>query len=162
MNTSSSKQNGNCSIETIIKSVLFILLLSFVREASLAVYKWVDDRGDVVYSDKPNHESATEFTLKQEEASSLEELEEHIPQQHQLLEILQQERTDKSTDRQQQKADKQQQRKKCAEVKEQYEKVQHASFLYEETGDPHNPGVLSNEQRQAAEKKYTDYLEKNC
>lgn len=141
--------------------LLFMLLLLFSSAARLEIYRWTDENGQVVYSDKPINDQAHVVRIQQEE-NPVKSVPETLLPQDKLLQIMQQERAERQLSRAKEKQEQKQKQQKCAKVSQALQQMRNASFLYNQTNDPHNPDVLSNEKRQAEEQKYADYLKQHC
>lgn len=50
----------------------------------------------------------------------------------------------------------------CSRVRKELKKIKEASFFHEDTDDPYNPKIVSDEERKAEENKYQDYLKDIC
>lgn len=142
--------------------VLFLLtLLLFSDEAYSEIYKWLDENGKVVYGDKPVSKNADEIkiknTLHPDPASQ-----ERYKNQKKLLKILQEERNEKLSLKKEAQETKAKQEKECAELSAKLQKMKEYRALYEETDDPFNPKIISDEERKLEENKYEKYIKEHC
>lgn len=147
------------------KYILFALYISIQllvsQTVNSAVYKWIDENGNVLYGDKPGSDKADEIKIKQapkQDADSIEQLK----KQNKLLDVIQQEREEKIAQEQEEKETNAKQKQKCVELKKELQETKDASLLYEKTDDPDNPRILSDKERQSEENKYERYIEENC
>jgi len=75
---------------------------------------------------------------------------------------MQEERDEKIASEKEEKEKQEQQKLKCAEKIKELQEMKSASFLYEDTDDPYNPKIISDEKRKSEEAKYEKYIIKNC
>lgn len=113
--------------------LLLLLMLPLVIQA--AVYKWIDDEGNVHYGDKPTlSEPSVEVEVddivsvplydSNEGSMSREERRER------LLQSMEEDRLEKKQQREQQQALKQQNRKKCNRYRDRMRHYERASGIY--------------------------------
>lgn len=127
------------------------LLLSFtVADAAEEVYKWTDSDGRVHYGDRPRTTDHETITIKnvptfQEDVGQNND---RVQTRQRLLDIYQEERTQKEESRQAELAEKEKIKRECDLLKKQFKETSQARYLYHESDDPKNPIVLSNAQRQ--------------
>ena len=145
---------------TIIISSLFAPLL-FSNDVYSEVYKWIDENGKVVYGDKPASNNADEIKIKNTRNPDQHDVDRYKKQQK-LLDVMQEERDAKIALKREELEKQAQQEQKCAELRARLQKMKEASMLYEETDDPFNPKIISDEERKNEEKKYEEYIKGNC
>ncbi len=141
--------------------LFFLTPLLFLKTAYSDVYKWLDDDGKIIYGDKPAADNAEKIKIKNAPEKNQQD-QERVKKQQKLLNIIQEERDEKTSLKKEIKEKKYQQKLKCAEVIKALQEKKDASFLYEETDDPNNPKFLSNEERKSEEEKHVKYILKNC
>ena len=145
-------------------SITILILLQLIMSPVLAadVYKWIDENGNVVYGDKPvSKKDAGKVKIKQtagQEAFSKERYE----KRQRLLDVLEEERDEKITAAQENKKKQAKQKETCARLKTELTRLKQAGVLYKKTDDPKNPKIFTEEEKQAEEEKYRNYLDKNC
>jgi len=143
------------------KFLIIIFFLFCLSNANAEVYKWIDENGKVVYGDKPTSSDAEQIKIKKTPVQD-PLVQERYEKQNKLLEILKQERDEKNALKKEEKEKKDEQKRLCANARKKLKKIKDASFLYEKTDDPNNPRIWTDEERKAEEKKYEDYIKKNC
>ncbi len=145
-----------------IKSVIVIsLLLINTKPAYTEVYKWVDENGRTIYGDKPGNDGAAIVELKKDKVNSADS-EQRAQKRQKLLDVIDEERKTKIAEKEKLKKQKQEQQEKCRLLAAELEDIKNASYLYEETDDPYNPRIASDEERKSREMEYQDYLNDNC
>jgi len=132
--------------------ILVPLMFSWASLASAQIYKWVDEYGNVQFSDKPPAEGAEEIKLK-DSATPDPELQQHREKQQRLLEVMEEERAESAENKRKLAEQQARNRANCDRATRQLEEMRKANYLFEETGDPDNPRVLSNAERTAATAK---------
>ena len=141
---------------------LFIIFFLFcLSNANSEVYKWIDENGKVVYGDKPTSSDAEQIKIKRTPVQD-PEVQERYEKQNKLLDIMKQERDEKNALKKEEKKKKDEQNKMCADARKELKKIKEARYLYEDSDDPNNPRIWTDEERKAEEKKYEDYIKKNC
>jgi hypothetical protein len=75
---------------------------------------------------------------------------------------MQEERDEKVSQKLEEMDKKQKKKEKCAKLIKELQEAKDASLLYEDTDDPNNPKILSDEERKAEEVKYEKYIKENC
>ncbi len=143
------------------KFSIIIFFLFCLSNANAEVYKWIDENGKVVYGDKPASSDAEQIKIKKTPVQD-PLVQERYEKQNKLLEIMKQERDEKNALIKEEKERKDEQKRLCANARQELKKNKEASFLYEDTDDPNNPRIWTDEERKAEEKKYEDYIKKNC
>ncbi len=143
------------------KFLVFILFLTYLNTSWSEVYKWIDEDGKVVYGDKPASSNADKIKIKNAPAKD-ENYQERYKKQQKLLDVMQEERDEKIALIKEEKEKKEKQKLKCAGIIKELQGLKDAGFLYEETDDPYNPKIVSDEQRKIEEAKYEKYIKENC
>lgn len=143
-------------------NILIIFQLIMSPSAVAGVYKWVDEDGNVIYSDKPvSGKDADQVTIRKAPEQDRHSKERYKKRQR-LLDVLQEERNEKITAAREKRKKLAEQEQKCSALRKKLAKLKQASALYEKTDDPNNPKILTDEERKAAEEKYRQYLAENC
>jgi hypothetical protein len=127
--------------------VLLLVLLPLPWSLAAAqVYKWVDDNGRVHYGDRPRGEDAVPVEIHQGPDPD-PAMTKRRQKRQRLLEIFNEDRQER---RRQQEAARRKQReydRRCDEARRSLEATLNASYLYEKSGDPDNPRILTAEER---------------
>ena len=144
------------------KKLLLIIFLLFQFNLSLSeVYKWVDENGKTVYGDKPVSEEANIVEIKKTPKQD-KKYQERIEKQKKLLNVMKEERADEISRLNKEKEEKEKQEKECSKLKKELKKMKDSTHLFEETDDPHNPKIYTDEERKAEEDKREKYIQENC
>jgi len=143
----------------------FLLVLScsllLPHAVNSEIYKWVDESGKVHFGDKPGNMDAEKVEIKNNHNDD-NNYKERLKKQKRMLEIYQEERHEKNQTRAKIKEEKKKRVANCLLAKKQLREINDASFLYEESDDPSNPRILSNEQRLNETKKAEETVKKWC
>ena len=75
---------------------------------------------------------------------------------------MQEERDEKKAKKDETREKKEKQQQQCAKIKKELQKAKDASFLYEDTDDPNNPKILTDDERKSEIDKYSKYINENC
>jgi hypothetical protein len=124
----------NINREIDMRYVAFLLLLLASLVARAGVYKWIDENGNVHYTDSPTatqpsvemhvDDSATEPVYGEDGQMSREEKRER------LLQSMAEDRLEKQEQREKQRAIKRENRNKCNRYRDQMRHYERASSLY--------------------------------
>ena len=127
-------------------SVAFALVV-YLPVAGGAIYKWVDENGKVHYSDKP-HAEATELHIAPGSGESAPTLsdEQRRDKQRRVLEAFEKQRKEKQAAKAKAEQDKAKHAAHCANLREELQKVEQATYLYD-VDDDGNTIVYSKQQR---------------
>ena len=140
---------------------IFILQVLLAETVNAEVYKWTDENGKVVYGDRPGSDNADKFQIKDSPDPDQEYLERY-QKQKKLLDVMQEERHEDLALKQKEKEEKAKQEAVCTKLVKELQEMKDARLLYEESDDPYNPRILSDEQRKNEEQKYEKYIKENC
>jgi uncharacterized protein DUF4124 len=144
------------------KVLLFIsLFLLQINTAWSEVYKWIDENGKTVYGDKPVSNNADKIKIQHPPKQDKHYLERYKKQQK-LLNVMQEERDEKITVQKEENEKKEEQKLKCAGLIKELQEMKNSRLLYKDTGDPDNPKIYSEEERNTEERKYEKYIKQNC
>jgi len=143
------------------KLLIIVFFLFCVSHANAEVYKWIDENGKVVYSDKPTSSDADKIKIK---SSPVQDpvVQGRNEKQNKLLNVMQQERDERNDLKKEEKGKKEEQMKICADARKELQEIKDASYLYRETDDPNNPEIITDEERKAEQLKYEKFIKKNC
>ena len=121
----------------------------------------IDENGKTVYGDKPVSENANVIEIKKQPTTD-KAYQKRIEKQQKLLDVMQDERTEKQASQKQEQTKKEKQQQQCAKLRNQLQEAKNASFIYEDTDDPDNPRIYSDKERQVEMSKYEKYIKENC
>jgi len=145
-----------------IKSLLLISLLCLkINIAHSEVYRWTDENGKTVYGDKPTSSDADKVTIKKKPKPD-KAYQERVEKQKKLLGVIKEERNEVIAKKTKEKEEKEKQEKECSKLKKELEEMRIASHLYDETDDPNNPRIYTDEERKVEEEKFRDHIKENC
>lgn len=144
-----------------LSTLILVVLLVFTSQALAEVYKWVDERGRVHYGDKPTSDNAEKVTIQKGSANDplASEREE---KRRKLLDIYQEDRSRKKSDRAARIEEKKQRQANCAQAREKLEEIRRASYLYKDGNDAENREILSDSERGRAERESQQAVNKWC
>ena len=145
---------------------IFIFLLMLPLLAQAAVYKWIDDEGNVHYGDRPaGSEPSVEMEVDdsvtipsfggRDDSMSREERRER------LLQAMEEDRLEKKQQREQKQALKQRNRKKCNFYRDRMRHYQRASGIYQLDQDG-NRVYMSDADRAKSTKNLQKKIDKYC
>lgn len=144
--------------KTLLLIVFFLLHTNTVHSE---VYKWTDENGKTVYGDKPASNNADIIDIKKKPAQD-KYYQERYKKQQKLLDVMQEERDEKIALKKEENEKKEKQQQQCSKMKKELRETKDAGFIYEETDDPKNPKIYTDEERKAEEAKYEKYIKENC
>ena len=126
------------------------------------IYKWTDEDGNVVYGDRPAAKQEAGRVKLPGAPKAANDNRQRLKRQQKLLEVMQAERAEKAARRQKAKTDLAERKRQCAALKKELNKIENAPFIYEESADPYNPAIVSEQKRAEIKQRYADYLKDNC
>ncbi len=142
-----------------------LLLVSFIflqiNIAHSEVYKWIDQSGKTVYGDKPTSTEANKISIK-EKPKQDKAYQERYKKQKKLLDVMQEERDEKIAKANEEREKKEKKEKECSKLIKELNKMKKSTHLFEETEDPNNPKIYTNEERKTEEDKREKYIKENC
>jgi hypothetical protein len=115
----------------------------------VAVFKWEDEAGQIHYGDRPAGPAAKKIYIRAPDSPD-PAYQLQLERQFRLLHIYTDERIEQQQLEQEQTKNRAARRENCNLAQRSLESIRTARFLYESTGDPFNPRVLSNEERAQA------------
>lgn len=127
-----------------------LLSLLFLQPTHVKIYKWVDENGKTQYGDRPGSENADIIQLKKEALDS-KSLYKPADKRQKLLYVLQEEREEKQELKAAQRKKQEEQQQKCATLAAELEDMKNVRYLYEDTDDPFNLRIVSDEERKRTE-----------
>jgi hypothetical protein len=126
------------------------------------VYRWVDDKGRVHYSDRPVTGESTAIKIREGEATTAPaEQDERQLKMRRMLDVYAEERAEKQEAKQKQKAERQQRKQNCARAKDRYNSHLRASGIYT-LGNQGERQFLSNDERTKHMKKLKAEIARWC
>jgi hypothetical protein len=128
---------------------------------SAQVYKWVDENGKTHFSHKPHDEKSETIQIRKNPALDPEH-DARIKKQKRLLKVLDEERQESKQNKTAKAEEKRKRESNCKKAREKLQGIKNASFLYDETDDPENPAVYSNEKRRKATTEAEKSVHKWC
>lgn len=143
------------------KLLLMTFLLFQINVSHSEVYKWIDENGKTVYGDKPVSEEADIVEIKKTPKQD-KKYQERIEKQKKLLNVMQEERAEEINKKNEEKEKEEKQEKECSKLIKELKKMKDSTHLFEETDDPHNPKIYTDEERKVEEDKRQKYIEENC
>ena len=153
--------HSNSRTTLALRWLLLVLLLVISLSSSAEIYKWVDENGNTHFGDKPPNQAAEEIEISTK-ATVDDDMEERRQKQQRLLEVFDEERQEKKAKKAEQKQEEIKRKAKCSEARKYLQEVKDAGFLYNDTGDPNNPEILSNAEREKTTAKAQARVERWC
>jgi uncharacterized protein DUF4124 len=138
-----------------------MLFIFQINIAYSEVYKWTDENGKTIYGDRPVSSDADKIKIKKRPKQD-QHYQKRYKKQQKLLEVMQEERDEKIALKNEELEKKKKQEQQCAKLKKELLEAKNAGFLYEETDDPDNPRIYSDEERKAEQNIYEEYINENC
>lgn len=135
------------------------LCLVTTNLTATGVYKWVDDEGNVHYSDRTN--ISAEKLKVDATRGSRDEVDERNEKRDRLLSVMQEERLEKKLAKAEADKNKAQRKAKCEKAQDNLKQYQTAGYLYrlDEQGNRH---VLEGEEYTEAMKQANDEVKHWC
>lgn len=130
--------------------------------AAAAIYKWKDPNGGVHYGDHPPPGvTARTLTVDQPPAPDPDAAARR-DRRNRLLEIYSEDRQRREARREAARKKQEKRSRNCAQVRQRLAAVRNARFLYEDSGDPNNPRVLSSKERARETQKLVQQVQAWC
>jgi hypothetical protein len=148
---------------------LIIVIASVLAAAGLAaaghaaVYKWVDENGDVHYSDQRPNQAADTVDIEAAPPVNSPQAVERNKQVDDALKIVtetREEREESDRERDEVIADRQAHQLKCQQVRTYRDRLEQGGFLYRKNDEHRN--ALSDEEIAAEVSKLNQQLKENC
>ena len=115
------------------KYSLVPLFLFFIATFQLhaGVYKWVDEKGRVHFSDRPVTDQSTEINIKQQETGQPSAgQDDRKLKMERMLDVYEEERAEKKEAKQKQQAERKKRKQNCARAKDRYNSHVRARGIY--------------------------------
>lgn len=149
-------------MDVMMKSLFTIVIFCLsVNMVHAEVYKWIDENGKTVYGDKPTSDDANLVEIKTNTKQD-KNFQERNEKQKKLLNVLKEERDEKRRLKGEERERKEKQEAQCTKIKKELQEIKDASLLYDDTDDPNNPRIYSDDERKAEENKYSNYIKEHC
>ena len=142
-----------------VTSALILSIASFSLHAE--IYKWVDDKGNVHYSDQPARQSKQLNISEESEQSDTVSKEDREERRKRLLQAFDEDRELKKEQQQKEQKQKARQDRNCAVAKDRLRRYTNASSLYDLDKDG-NRVHLSNEERERSIERLRSQINKYC
>jgi hypothetical protein len=146
---------------------LGILLLLFGvslvgQQLRAEVYKWVDDKGRVHFSDRPVDTESTAVKIRQGDApAAATGQDERQLKMQRMLDVYAEERTERQEAKQKQKAERQQRKQNCARAKDRYNSHLRARGIYD-LGSDGKRQYMSDDERAKHMKRLKAEISRWC
>ncbi len=149
----------------IASQVLFAALLAYATFSVHAgeVYKWVDESGQVHFTDRPPSLQAEKLDLKFQSVPSTPALSEaqRAERQRRLLDAFAKERAETKSQAEAALAQKELRQRNCATARERRKELREASYLYDHD-EAGNRVILDDQERHRAEEQAETAVRKWC
>ena len=149
------------NITKIILLFLSVFLFSQHKSVLAEVYKWTDEDGRIHYGDRPDGKNPQQININETNPNSGENID-RMEKRQRLLNVLDEERQQRDEMKAEEKIAEQKRQANCDKAKTYLQSAVNSSFLYEDTGDPLNPKILTNEERKNAIDKAEDDVKTWC
>lgn len=148
---------------------LFLLALVFVSGICHGeIYKWVDEKGKVHYSQTPPSKSAEKLDIDENATTTPAAVGQQNQQpsnaenQKKYSDYLEQERLERKEKREQKKQEKAEARSKCHSVRAQLDDMNQGGILYYELDENGERKFVGDKRVEVRKDKLRKYLRKNC
>ena len=143
--------------------LLVVTFLVNTSDVAAEVYKWVDEKGNVHFGDRPGDSKAEKIDIKESAGSPTVEpgLENRREKQQKLLDLMEEERKEKKEKKAKLKEEKEERKKMCIEAKDYQKSFKEAGAIYD-LDDEGNRVFYSKDERKAREKEIADKINKWC
>lgn len=156
-------------MSSITQIKLFLLALVFVSGICLGeIYKWVDEKGKVHYSQTPPSKSAEKLDIDEGVTTTPAAVGQQKQQpsnaenQKKYSDYLEQERLERKEKREQKKQEKAEARSKCHSIRAQLGDMDQGGILYYELDENGERKFVGDKRIEARKEKLRKYLRKNC
>ena len=148
-----------------MRYVASAILLVLSCASSAGVYKWIDEQGNVHYSDRPTTtQSSVEMDVEHSTSVSTGREQERLSRQEKrerLLQSMAEDRLEKQEQREKQRTKRQQNREKCNHYRDQMRHYKRANSLYKLDKDG-NRVYVSDSDRAKATQNLQRRIKKYC
>lgn len=143
-----------------------ILLLLAGSQVSAAVYKWVDEKGQVHYSSRPQNENAEEIKIRDQRLNSTpgaspETAQQRLEKQRKYLEAERQDKESIRAEKLKQQAEEQKRERQCHQARDHLANIERAGTLYD-LDEKGKRVYLSEEQKKKSIENVRNYIAKQC
>lgn len=141
---------------------LVAVLLALAPAAQAAIYKWVDEDGNVHYGERPPLPDATPLAIPNQPEKARPGAErERLERQKRMLEGYARKRAEERRQREEAARKAEQRKRACIEARDKFQAFERARYLYrlDENGER---VVLNEEERAARMEKLRDRIRRNC
>lgn len=122
--------------------LLLALMLRLPELTAAEIFKWTDERGRIHYGDRPQGQQAIQVDVANDPASD-NSLEQRVSNQQRLLEVMEEERQQQKQTEADEKKSVEKRQANCKAARNTLEAMQNSRYLFEKTGDPYNPDILT-------------------
>lgn len=144
-----------------MKYICTLILLTYSFHLTAGVYKWVDEKGNVHYGDKPQADVAVPVQIDKVPTQSTADRESRQELRQRVTDSLEEDRLAKQEEREKQKKQREKRLKECNWLKDRQKRYQGAAGLYQLDKDG-NRVFLSDDSRKQTEKKLQRQINKAC
>lgn len=138
------------------------MVVSRIGTAGAEVYKWVDERGNTHYGERPPQNSDVgEVTIRKGPSGPDPILERQRERQRKLLDVMQQEREEKKEKKQKSREEREQQQRRCFRARDRLKQYRRAGLLYEYDKQG-NKTFLDDMEREKAIKQAENDVSRYC
>ncbi len=146
--------------------VVFLGLSMVLGTVQAEVYKWVDERGKVHYSDRKMYSNASTMNISTGESTigqSSAEIEERLHKQQKYLNYLTSERIDRKEKREKQKAEQAKQKKVCGKLQDQLKVYEEENVRWYELNEESGArDYISDDSLEARKQELRDQIKTSC
>jgi Domain of unknown function (DUF4124) len=139
----------------------FLLALTAIPGQSAEIYRWVDAEGRVHFGDAPPPEGAERVEVREPLAPDTG-LAERRQRGTRLSEILEEDRITRDEARAEEIQVRENRQARCDSARLRLERAARASYIYKDSGDPQNPVILEEADRQQLERSLQEEVQRHC
>lgn len=146
-----------------MRILMAYILLITAMPVFADVYKWIDDKGQVHYGDKPSDVTEMEEMKLDNKASSGVALDDDSrdEKRQRLLDTMQEDRQEKEQQREKNRIEKENRQRRCVYLRDRLRRAQAANGIYRLDKDG-NRVFLTDAGRQQSEENLRAQINKNC
>lgn len=141
--------------------LLLVLALATVPGYSAGIYRWVDAEGRVHFGDDPPPEGAQQVEIKEPQSPDTG-LAERRQRGARMSEILEEDRVGRDEARAAEIKAREDRQARCDIARRQLERAERSTYIYEESGDPQNPDILDEAERQQYQRSLLEEVRRHC
>ncbi len=146
-----------------IQIVLFTVALTSPVNSNADVYKWLDEKGRVQYGDRPPPEKNDVESVSIKPAPPVDaSFEMRQAKQKKLLEVMEEEHNQEKTNTAMAAEALALRRSNCKSAQKYLADMLSSRYIYEESADPFNPKILTQQQRDKATANARKEVDKKC